>query len=48
MGPPFLTDFQKYARVDWCKFMLRKFNRGAPKRVWDIVSGDETWIYPYY
>ena len=27
--------------------MLRKFDRGRSRRVWDIVTGDETWVYQY-
>ncbi len=27
--------------------MLKKFDGGQSKRVWDIVTGDETWIYQY-
>ena len=27
--------------------MLRKFNGGGSKRVWDIITGDESWIYHY-
>ena len=45
--PHFLTDIQKKARVDWCNFMLRKFNGGGSKRVWNIITADESWIYNY-
>ena len=27
--------------------MLRKFDGGRFPRVWDIVTGDETWVYQY-
>ena len=27
--------------------MLRKFDGGRSPRVWDIVRGDETWVYQY-
>ena len=27
--------------------MLRKFDGGRSPRVWDIVTGDETWVYQY-
>ena len=27
--------------------MLRKYDRGASKHVYDIVTGDESWIYAY-
>lgn len=45
--PHHLTEQQKQVRVDWCRFMLRKFNNGASKQVDMIVTGDETWIYDY-
>lgn len=45
--PHLLTPEQKEQRVDWCHFMLQKFNDGRSKRVNDIVTGDETWIYAY-
>lgn len=45
--PHNLTEVQKKARVKWCKEMLKKFNRGASKSVYNIVTGDETWIYSY-
>ena len=45
--PHNLTKTQKDARVDWCKQMLNKFNRGASKDVYKIVTGDESWIYAY-
>ena len=37
----------KKDRVDWSKEMLQKYNRGASKHVYDIVTGDESWIYVY-
>lgn len=45
--PHNLTIAQKKARVDWCKEMLKKYNRGASKDVYKIVTGDESWIYAY-
>ena len=38
---------QKKARVNWSKEMLPKYDRGASKHVYDIVTGDESWIYAY-
>jgi histone-lysine N-methyltransferase SETMAR len=43
--PHSLTDEQKQERVNWCKNMLKKYKNGHSKRVWDIVTGDETWLY---
>ena len=45
--PHNLTIAQKKARVDWCKEMLKKYNRGASNAVYNIYTGDESWIYAY-
>jgi histone-lysine N-methyltransferase SETMAR len=45
--PHFLTNEQKVNRVNWCQQMLQKYERGRSRRVSDIVTGDETWIYYY-
>lgn len=45
--PHLLTSEQKSARVDWCRFMLQKYEEGHSRRVSDIVTGDETWLYNY-
>lgn len=45
--PHNLKSEQKKARVMWCKQMLSKFGRGAANAVYNIVTGDETWIYSY-
>ncbi|XP_065070975.1 uncharacterized protein LOC135695728 [Rhopilema esculentum] len=42
--PHCLSDEQKEQRVNWCQFMLQKFNEGKSKRVYDIVTGNESWI----
>ena len=42
-----LSIAQKKARVDWSKEMLQKFDRGASKHVYGIVTGDESCIYAY-
>ena len=34
-------------QFDWSKEMLQKYDRGASKHVYDIVTGDESWIYAY-
>ena len=38
---------KKKARVDWSKEMLQKYDRGALKHVYDIVTGDESCVYAY-
>jgi len=45
--PHLLTDAQKHARVDWFRKMISKYNCGASKAVYSIVTGDESWIYAY-
>ncbi|XP_011063832.1 PREDICTED: uncharacterized protein LOC105151689 [Acromyrmex echinatior] len=45
--PHNLIEAQKQARVKWSKEMLKKFNRGRSNLVYNIVTGDETWIYSY-
>ena len=45
--PHNLSEEQERGRVDWCTHMLRKFDGGRSPRVWDIVTGDETWVYQY-
>ena len=34
-------------KQDGCTHMLRKFDGGRSPRVWDIVTGEETWVYQY-
>ena len=38
---------QKKASVDWSKEMLQKYDRGASKHGYDIVTGNESWNYAY-
>ena len=45
--PHNLSIAQKKVRVDWSKEMLQKYDHGASKHVYDIVTGDEFWIYAY-
>ena len=45
--PHNLSEEQKQGRVDWCTHMLRKFDGGRSPRVWDIVTGDGTWVFQY-
>ena len=42
-----LSIAQKKARADWSKEMLQKYDRGASKHVYVIVTGHESWIYEY-
>lgn len=45
--PYTLTESQKRIHVEWCEEMLKRFERGNSRRVSDIVTGDETWIYQF-
>ena len=45
--PQNLTNAQKKVRVDYCKEMLEKYDGGASKHVYKIVTGDESWICAY-
>lgn len=45
--PHNLTEAQKLRRVDWCREMIQKFNGGDSNAVFDILTGDESWIYCY-
>ena len=41
-----LSEEQKWGKVDRCTHILRKLD-GGRSRVWDIVTGDVTWVYQY-
>lgn len=43
--PHDLTEDQKRLRVQWCRKMIKKFNGGQSLAVYNIVTGDETWVY---
>lgn len=45
--PHRLTDDQKATRVTWCRSMLERFDGGRSRGTWEILSGDESWIYSY-
>lgn len=45
--PHFLNEAQKQDRVDYCQKMLEKFDGGRSKRVYDVITGDESWFYYY-
>ena len=45
--PHSLTDEQRQVRVELCEFMLRKVNGSRSKLTWEVLTGDETWIYRY-
>ena len=43
--PHQLTEEQKVGRVQWCLTMLET---GRANSTWNIVSGDETWVYQFH
>ena len=45
--PHNLSIAQKKARVDLSKEMRQIYDRGVSKHVYEIVTGDESWIYAY-
>ncbi|TLO45018.1 transposase [Acinetobacter baumannii] len=45
--PHSLCEEQKAARVTWCVRTLERFHTGSSNAVYNIVSGDESWIYAY-
>ena len=45
--PHQLTEEQKRGRVERCLHMLQQFDGGRTVRVWDIVRGNETFVYQY-
>ena len=45
--PHELTSHQKQLRVQFCRNSLARFAEGRPRRVLDIVTGDESWFYLY-
>ena len=42
-----MTNAQKKDSVDLCKEILEKDDGGVSKLVYNIVTGDESWIYAY-
>lgn len=45
--PHSLTEDQKRVRVEWCMEMMFRFQHGHSKNIWEILTGDETWIYQF-
>ena len=43
----FFTEAQKQDHVDYCLAMLKNFDGGRSKRVYDIITGDESCFYYY-
>ena len=45
--PTQFVNRSKKTPVAWSKERLQKYDHGASKHVYDIVTGDESWIYAY-
>ena len=45
--PHLLTAYQNQERVDWCYFKIEKFRRGHNKNLFNVVTGDLSWINNY-
>ena len=45
--PHFLTDEQKQSRVRLASQVTEKYDKCDPRRLEEIVKGDETWIYHF-
>ena len=45
--PHVLTPENKRLRVAYCRQLLQVYGEGKPKRLDNIVTGDETWVYFY-
>ena len=45
--PHWLTDEQKQSRVRLASQVIEKYDKCDPRRLEEIVTGDETWIYHF-
>ena len=45
--PCLLTDEQKQSRVRLASQVIEKYDKCDPRRLEEIVTGDETWIYHF-
>ena len=45
--PHLLTDKQKQSRVGLASQVIEKYDKCDPRRLEEIVTGDETWIYHF-
>ena len=47
MDPTQFGNRKKKAHVDWSKEMLQKYVRGDLINIYDMATGNESWIYVY-
>ena len=45
--PHLLTDEQKQSRIRLASQVIEKYDKHDPRRLEEIVTGDETWIYHF-
>ena len=45
--PHTLTDHQKKLRLQFCRYSLKRFEESRSRRVFDIITGDESSLYHY-
>ena len=45
--PHTLTDDQKQFPLQFCRYSLKRFEEGWARRVFDIITGDESCFYHY-
>ena len=45
--PRMLTEAQRQARVEWCHYMIQRFNDGNSRALDLLATGDETWVYVF-
>ena len=45
--PHTLTDDRKQLPLQFCRHLLKRFEEGRSRRVFDIITGDESCFYHY-
>lgn len=45
--PHVLTDAQKRARVEFCRFFINRYENASKQRLAEVITGDETWLYHF-
>ena len=45
--PHQLTNDQRQWRIEFCRHSLKRFEEGPSRRVFDIITGGESWFYHY-
>ncbi|PAA64652.1 hypothetical protein BOX15_Mlig033664g1 [Macrostomum lignano] len=45
--PHILTDAQKQARMEFCQFLIDRYEHGSHQRRSEVITGDETFLYHF-